>query len=166
MRPLRINRKKLLAGVSALGMLSMGAVYAIDEPFNVTMTLYDAIVITETQALSFPNTTSGGALAVVVAPTDGTAAIFTATGQASTGATGSVVEASIDMQHSTWSVADPTKEITVDTWTTGGNLSGAGAMTFDGTGNITNLRVGGTANVSANDIAGAYTGTATFRLVY
>lgn len=166
MRPLKMSRKKLLAGAFVLGLTSIGLVYATDEPFNVTMTLYDPIVITETQALSFPNTTSGGAIGVTVAPTDATAAIFTATGQASTGVTGSIVEASIDMLHSTWTVADVTKEITVDTWTTGGNLSGAGAATFDGAGNLTNLRIGATANVSANDIAGAYTGTATFRLVY
>lgn len=167
MNPFKDRGRRFLAGaIGALTLGVAGAAYATDEPFNITMTLYQAIVITETQALSFPNTTSGGAIAVTVAPADGTAAIFTATGEPSTGVTGSVVESSIVMQHSTWSVADVTKEITVDTFTTGGNLSGAGAGTFDGTGNITDMRIGGTANVQANDIAGAYSGSATFRLVY
>lgn len=147
-----------------IGVGFAGSASATDEVFNVTMSLVAPIVITETQALSFSNAGAGSASTVVTAPTDGTAAIFTATGEASTAVTGSVVEANITM--TTGDGIGTTKQITVDTFTTGGDMDGAGAATFSAGGALSNLRVGASANVLAEDIAGAYSGTATFRLVY
>lgn len=161
---MKISNNVLSAAVVALGIGIAGSAKATDEVFNVTMSLVAPIVITETQALSFSNAGAGSASTVVTAPTDGTAAIFTATGEASTAVTGSVVEASIEM--TTGDGVGTTKRITVDTFTTGGDMDVAGSATFDGAGDLTNLRIGATANVQAEDIAGAYTGTATFRLVY
>ena len=161
------KRSKPLLAAVAVSSIFASVVYAADEPFNATMSLIAPIVITETQALSFTNTVTGNALPVVTAAGDGTAATFTATGEASTGVTGSVVESNITMQHSTWSTSDATREITVDTFTLGGDMNaGTGVATFSAGGALSDLRVGATSNVEANDIAGAYAGTATFRLVY
>jgi len=166
MKEFFVKPKALLAGV-AISSVLVGLVYATDEPFNATMTLIAPIVITETQALSFADTVAGTGSSVVTAAADATAATFTATGEASTAVTGSVVEANITMQHSSWTVPDATKEITVDTWTLGGDMNpGTGAATFSGGGALNDLRVGATATVGATDITGVYTGTATFRLVY
>ena len=161
---MKLQNKIIATTAIVTGLTVGGSVLATDEAFNVTMSLITPIVITETQALSFANTSQGSAATVVTAPTDGTAAIFSATGAASTAVTGSVVEASITM--TTGDGVGTTKQITVDTFATGGDMDGAGAATFDGTGNLSNLRIGATANVEAEDIAGAYSGTATFRLVY
>ena len=45
-------------------------------------------------------------------------------------------------------------------------MSAAGAASFDVSGGLSDLRVGGTAKVESDDIPGDYTGSATFRLVY
>ncbi len=58
------------------------------------------------------------------------------------------------------------EQILVNGFTTGGDLDGSGNATFDVTGNLSDLRIGGVANVESEDVAGQYTGTATFRIVY
>ena len=157
------NVSKIAASATlALGLIGNAA--ATDETFNVGMTLLAPIVITETQSLTFADTISGSASDVTTAASDSSAATFTATGEANRAVTGSVVESSIVM--TTGDGADATKQITVDTFTTGGDMSVAGAATFDGSGELNDLRIGGTAHVEADDIAGSYSGTATFRLIY
>lgn len=153
------SRVALSATIVGLGYAQ--SAMATDESFNATMTLLAPIVITETQALSFPATTTG-ANTVVVAAADATAATFTATGEASTAVTASVVEASINMTNGG-------STIPVDTWTFGGTLTdagGSGTASFSGAGSLGTMRVGATATIDGTDIAGAYTGTATFRLIY
>lgn len=159
---LRQITKITAAATLALGLAQ--AANATDEAFQASMTLVAPIVITETQALSFADTIAGSTSDVATAAADASAAIFTATGEANRAVTGSVVEASIEM--TTGDGVGTTKRITVDTFSTGGSMDAAGAATFDATGNLTDLRIGGTAHVQAEDIAGAYAGTATFRLVY
>ncbi len=156
-----------IAKIAAAATLALGVSHyavATDETFQASMQLVAPIVITESQALSFADTIAGQATDVVTAAADTTAAIFTATGEANRAVTGSVVESNITM--TTGDGADTTKQITVDTFTTGGDMDASGAATFDTNGDLSDLRIGGTAHVEAEDIAGAYTGTATFRLVY
>ena len=54
----------------------------------------------------------------------------------------------------------------LDTFTYGGDLSSSGTGSFDNSGDISDMRVGATAHVAANDTPGAYTGSATFRVTY
>ena len=161
------NIAKKIALVSATAGLSISMINsasAADESFNASMTLLAPITITETNALSFANTESGQLVDVVTAALDSTAAQFTSTGEPSTAVTGSVVETSIVMITGTGDVT--TKQITVDTWSFGGDMNGSGVATYDGSGDLSNLRVGATAHVEAEDIAGAYAGSATFRVTY
>ena len=145
--------KRILGLVCFLSLVLTSNANATDESFDATITLLAPIVITETQALSFPDTIAGAITDVTVAPADGTAALFTATGEASASIARSIVEASIDM-------TDGSTNISVDTFVL------SGAVAFDGTGNINDFRIGATAHVEAADAAGAYTGSATFRVVY
>ncbi len=156
------NISKLVALTLGLGIV--GSAQATDEPFNASMKLIAPIIVSETKALSFVEAVAGTADTVITAAGDGEAAIFTATGEASRAVTGSVVESSITM---TTGGGGATEQITVDTFTTGGNLSALdGSAAFDGTGNLVDMRIGATANIDATDVAGDYTGSATFRLVY
>jgi hypothetical protein len=132
--------------------------FATDKSFNATMVLLTPIVINKTADLVFPATVSGAAADVTVATGDAGAAVFNATGEASTGFTKSVVEASIEM--TTDNGVGSTKRITVDTFTL------AGPAAFDAGGAAAGLKVGGTAHVQAEDIAGSYSGAATYRIVY
>ena len=161
------NIAQKIALVSATAGLSLGLINsasAADESFNASMTLLAPITITETNALSFANTESGQLVDVTTAALDSTAAQFTSTGEPSTAVTGSVVETNINMTTGTGD--DSTKQIVVDTWTFGGDMNGSGVATYDGSGDLSNLRVGATAHVEAEDIAGAYSGAATFRVTY
>jgi hypothetical protein len=154
---------KIAALSLSLGLVS--AANATDESFNIGITLIAPIVITETNALSFVETTAGSDQTVTTAPGDGIAATFTATGEANRAVTGSVVESSVVL--TTGAGVTTAEQMTVDTFTTGGtDMSGAGAATFDGSGDLSDLRVGATANVLTEDVPGVYAGSATFRLVY
>ncbi len=153
---------KIAALSLSLGLVS--AANATDESFNIGITLIAPIVITETNALSFVETTAGSDQTVVTAPADGIAAQFTATGEASRAVTGSVVESSVTL--TTGAGLTTPEQMTVDTFTTGGDMSGAGAATFSVGGALSDLRIGATANVLTEDVPGTYAGSATFRLVY
>lgn len=157
---------KLLAipAVLAAGLFLATPAKATDLGFNLGMTLLTPIAVVNSQGLTFPATTAGAPATVVVAPADATAAVFTATGEPSTPVTGSVVEASITMTTGT-GLTTP-EQMTVDTFTTGGDMNAAGAATFDGAGALNNLRIGASANVLAEDLPGVWSGTATFRLIY
>ncbi len=150
-----MKKRLLLAAVAVTT-----TVMATDESFDVLMELLAPIQITEVKNLQFPATLSGAALDVVVATGDTGAAEFSATGTASKSFTKSVVESSITLQLDGNSGGLSTKEIVVDTF------SLAGPVAFDGSGNATGLKVGGTAHVLAEDLPGQYSGVATFRMVY
>lgn len=124
------------------------------------------IAITEVQALSFPDTLNGVTVDVVVLPTDGNAAIFNITGTASVAVTASVVEASIVMVNPVGNPNAAGNKITVTNWSYGGTVAADGTAFMDASGELNNVRIGGTAKLSANDNAGSFAGTATFRFVY
>lgn len=137
---------------------------AQDAPFNATITLIQPITLSTVQDLTFAPQVAGTTVDVVTAAGDTNAAIFSATGALDAVALGSVVEPTIDM--STGAGASTAETIVVDTWSYGGSLAVDGSTVFDGTGNIADMRVGATAHVEAEDVAGDYVGSATFRLVY
>ena len=146
--------KKLFVMIFAL-TLSASAM-ATDQTFNVSLKLFKPITITKVQDLLFPDTTlTGSAFTIVVLPADSGAANFTAQGGKNRNITKSVVESSINM-----AAAGVVGTIAVDTFV----LSGPTA--FDGSGNITGIKVGATAHVLAASEDGNYTGTATLRVVY
>lgn len=139
-----------------------GKAIAATETFEATLELLAAINITEVQALAFPDTEAGTAGTLVVAPADATAAVFSATGSAS---------ANIAVSVGDINMTDGTDNIPVATWVFGGNLvdggdGNNGTGSFDGTGNIADMRVGATATLGGTEGAGSYAGTATFTVVY
>lgn len=139
-------------------------VYGQDESFTVTLNILAPIVLTESQPLAFSNSLAGTDNDVVIAPTSGDAAKFTATGEADHAATGSIVENSIILV--TGEGVDSSEQITIDSFVLGGDMNVGGNMTFNAEGNANDLKVGGTAHILAEDIIGSYSGAATFRLVY
>ena len=157
--------KNVKSVVKSLALSTLAAAsfqaQAADEAFDVTLKLLTPISISETQSLDFGETVSGSASTIVVAAADANAAVFTATGDASETASVQIVESSITM--TTGDGSGTTKQITVDGFSLGGDVSG-GAITF--TGGADDIRVGATANVEAEDIAGNYAGSATLQVVY
>lgn len=158
---LRQITKIAAAATLALGVAQM--VHATDEAFDATITLVAPIVITETKGLDFKDATFGSNSTVVTASADPEAAIFAVQGEANAQIAASVVETSIEMITGTG--AATSERITVDSFSLGGDLIG-GVATLDGSGQLNDLRVGGSAHVEAEDIAGTYVGTATFRVTY
>ena len=156
--------KTVCSAVIAFGLVSNAQ--AADETFQATLKLLTPISITEVQALDFGEAISGTNQTLTVGAADGSAAVFSAQGDSSKTATASVVETSITM--TTGDGVGTTKQIVVDNFTLGGNgITGADQVDFiAGSGNVSDIRVGGTANVEADDIAGDYAGTATFRVIY
>jgi len=151
-----MKKKLLYMGIALVSTAALSS----DEIFNVTVKLLAPIAIIEDSPLVFPNTQSGSASNVVVGTGDAGAASFHATGSPSVAFTKSVVESSIVMELSGGSSGDATKEIVVDTFVL------AGPSAFDGSGAASGLKVGGTARILDNDVAGDYSGTATFRMIY
>ncbi len=144
-------------------LVNMRFLYAADEPFNVTIELQSPIVLSEINGLSFVSTPTGMNTDVVTAPRDALAATFSVRGNPNTAVTGSVVESSITM---TTGAGGINEQIVVDNFTTGGGLNRIGKGTLRASGSLKDIRVGGTAHVKANNVAGSYIGTATFRLLY
>lgn len=167
MRPLRRARFILLATMAflAVGLLAPPSAAAQGPPPGAGGSA--GIKVTLVQGLVFPSMAAGLPAVVVVTAADANAAVLTASGKKNNAVTASVVEPSILM--TTGTGAAPAEQIPVTGWTFGGSLvdgGGSGSGVMDGTGNITNMRVGATATVSASNVGGTYTGTATFRLVY
>lgn len=156
--------KSVGSAVIAFGLVS--SAQAQDETFQATLKLLTPISITNSQALDFGEAIAGTNQTLTVGAADGSAAVFSAQGDSSKTATASVVETSITM--TTGDGVGTTKQIVVDNFTLGGGgISGADQVDFiAGSGNVSDIRVGGTANVEADDIAGDYAGTATFRVIY
>ena len=152
-------KKLKIFTVAATGLiLSTSTLYAVDQAFNVSITILTALGITKTSDLSFPTTASSGSIqAVTVAPADGTAATFDITGEPSTAITASIVEADVTLTAST---------IVVDTFTFGGGLAADGTATTTAGGAVAGAAVGATANIPASHAAGSYSGSLTFRVLY
>ena len=142
----------------------INSAFANDETLNVGMTLYTPFSITENQGLTFADTTIGAKVKVTTTPADTSAAIFFATGEPNRTVIGSIVENRIFM--TTGDGNRGRKRIRVNKFKTGGDMNATGIATFNNLGQLNNLRIGATAHVKANNIAGAYSGTATFRLLY
>ncbi len=161
----KISFKVLRHSVIAISLSSAiaGSAIAADESFNVTMTLQSSLVITETNALSFINTTVGTAATIITSPADALAATFSAQGLPAASVTGSIVENSIIMSTGGGSANE---QIVVNSFSTGGDMNASGIATLDSGGQTANLRVGATANVLAANVPGNYAGAATFRLLY
>lgn len=145
-------------------VLTSTRVLAENTSFQSTLRLLAPNSITEVQPLEFPITTIGQDAIVTVSPADVSAAVFIATGSPSTAMVGSVVENQIWVDNGL--SGKNSNKIKVGNFTVGGNMGLNGNTVFDGRGIADNLRVGATAEVRANDPAGTYTGTATFRVLY
>lgn len=155
-----------LVTLSAAAILSCSLpALATDSSFSINADLLSNIVLTKSQDMTFPDQEIGTAQTYVVSPTDTGAAVFTATGSASKNVTGSVTTASVSLTCTTAATCG-TETITANTFTTGGDMAANGDATFDGTGNLSNLRIGASEVVTATNKAGSYAGSATFRLVY
>ena len=154
--------KKIQILVIAISALLLGtSAYAVDESFNVSITILTAITITESgTGLDFGNLpTSTSAQTVTVSPGDSGAATFDIAGEPNGTVTVSVAESSVNL-------AGPGTNIVVDTFTVDGTNCSGGAGTLDGSGNLTTCSVGATANVNANQTTGSYSGTATLQVIY
>ncbi len=160
------NTLNFLAVISCglvMTLCSVSTAIAANESFSVTMFLKRPLLITEVNSLSFPDTNIGSSVSVVTEPEDAMATTFLATGIANAAVTGSIVENSITLVTGGSSVSE---QILVDQFTTGGDMSSKGNAVFSSLGILKNLRIGATANIRAENVAGAYSGTATFRLIY
>ncbi len=153
-----------IMAASIASALSFSALAAEEERFNATLTLLAPMSIVEVKGLGFEAALANQNVSIVTAATDTKAATFTARGTALWEVQGSVVESSIDM--TTGDGSDATKTITVSSFTYAGDMDASGVATFNGSGELSNLRVGATAEINSNDIAGDYSGEATFRLTY
>lgn len=161
-RNLAFATAALITATSVVAVAAQSGQYG-EASFNATLTLYAPIVVTKLHDLTFGEIVSGTASDNTIAPGSANAAQFSATGDVNADVTGAVQSSSITLTNG---VSGPTGQITVDTFTYGGDLSSGGAGSFDSSGDISDMRVGATAHVASNDTPGAYTGSATFRVTY
>ena len=150
--------------VTLSSMTLSSAALAEDASFTLGMQLLAPIELTLNNSLSFADTTSGQDTVISTAPDNANAVIFSATGEPNRAVTGSVVESSVLMTTGTGTTSD--EQITVDSFQTGGTMDASGQATFDGSGQLDDLRIGASAHVESEDVPGAYSGNATFRLTY
>ena len=165
MKTVRTTKIAKIAATVALGLGVVAGVNATNESFQSTLRILSPIAITEVRALDFGDT-EGGNVNMVIAATAPTAAVFSATGEASKYATASVSESSITMLRTGGSAGTTSDEIVVDTFTLGGTGISGSQVDFGVGGSASDLRVGATAHVLAEDVAGSYVGSATFSLIY
>ena len=117
-----------------------------------------AITVTLVRNLDFGYQILGLAKSVIVAPTDSGAASFNASGlTVGRTTTCSVTSSSITLSNGG---SGTTNQITVNAF----KISGCTTPVPSG-GQILGIGVGATAVINTNDLAGDYTGTATFRIV-
>ncbi|MBL4864892.1 MAG: DUF4402 domain-containing protein [Pseudomonadales bacterium] len=163
-KTLRSNKIAKIAAIAGLG-LGLGVVAGVQatgKPFQATLRILIPCVITEVRALDFGDT-EGGNVDITIAPTDPTAAVSSATGQPNKYATASILQSSVTMLRSGGNSPD---EIVVDTFTLGGDDISGSTVDMGASGSVSDMRVGPTAHVLAEDVAGDYSGTATFSLLY
>lgn len=137
---------------------------AENAAFQSSLRLLQPNTITEIQALEFPLTAIGQNVNVTVAPSDGLAAVFIATGTPDAPIVGSVVEGQIWIDNGI--SGKSSNKIRVGNFTVGGNLDANGNTVLNASGIANDLRVGATAEIRSNDPPGTYSGTATFRVLY
>ena len=154
-----INNKMKICLLVVLGISLSSIGLAATGTFNISIKIITALAVAETQALSFPDTeSSSSSQTVVVGAADANAAVLSITGEPS-----NLVNVSVD---ATATLTDGTNNITVDSFALGGDCAG-GTATIDGaTGIAADCRVGATANLSANQTAGDYAGSATLTVTY
>ena len=168
MKTVRSNKLVKIAAAVALG-LGAGAVCASNTDtadFQALLTLVTPLSINQVQDLSFGEAYSGSAQSLVVDPTDGGAAIFSAIGDVTKTATISMSNDTIVMKKGAGGTANT--EVSVSSFLFGGSgVSGDDILDFDlHESNITDIRVGATATVEAGDEAGSYLGSATVSVIY
>ncbi|GEM_PF-5743793 len=137
--------------------------YTSDAPFNVSIRLLSPITVTTDLSLTFPPILSGTQTDLTVNPSDTNAAVFIAVGSPDMQVVGGIVESSIVMIAGSGSANE---RIPVDSFVTGGDMDTAGTASFSKSGTLDDLRVGATAHIKNNTLPGAYSGNATFRLLY
>lgn len=133
---------------------------AADETFSASLKIIAALSVSESSSLTFPITESSAqAQQVTIGTSDSGAASFNISGEANASITASIVENSLQM-----TVGNST--ITINNFTFGGALSGAGSASLNTGGALTGAKVGATASIPAAAEAGNYSGALTFRVVY
>lgn len=168
MKTVRSNTITKIAAASAITLGVLSAAHAVglsdNASMNAKLRLLSPLTITAVTDLDFGDALEGVVNNVVVATGDAGAASITATGFPNAAVVASLQDASITM--TTGAGTTSPEQITVDTFTLGGSVSGAGVGAFDGSGDISGILVGGTAHILAEDVAGNYTGSNTFVLTY
>lgn len=138
--------------------------HAEQDSFQVGLHLLSPITLTLQSSLNFPSVVAGQDNTVTTAVDSSDAVIFSATGEANASVIGSVVEDFVVMTTGE-GITEP-ERIIVDGFLTGGDLGDTGNGVFNTSGELSNLRIGATAHVQANDVPGYYSSSATFRLTY
>jgi len=153
-----------ILAICCVMMLNHNSAFADEAKFQTTLRLLKPITLTQKSQLSFQSVTAGQTTTVVTEPSSSNAVVFSATGEALSTVTGSVVESQILMISGSGS--DESLQIPVDSFSTGGDLDGSGIGVFDSEGNLDDLRIGASAHIDAYNVPGVYTASATFRLTY
>ncbi|MDH5560495.1 MAG: DUF4402 domain-containing protein, partial [Deltaproteobacteria bacterium] len=134
--------------------------------FALSASSLQAQVVTLINNLTFPTTEDLSAgQAVTVLPTDANAAVFTITGTPNTPVTISIVPSNnVNMV-----LSGGSKKIKIIDFTFGGSVPtqlSPITATLDATGNLSNLRLGATANVLTSTAAGYYLTSIALRVIY
>lgn len=156
-----------IISIIVAAILSSTTTYAAlfsSSSFTSSLSIYHAINISLVQNLNLGAHAVGTAQQVYVNPSSSQAAQFTATGDANARVVGSVVQQQIMLENPAGSGV--TAQISLGSWQFGGDMQSSGQAQFNSSGELHNLRLGGYATISAHNIAGSYSGTATFRLTY
>lgn len=147
--------------LSAFSSASLAAEFNLRTVFKI---LSSQLAVYEQKSLDFGVAVLGQMQTLVRAPSDSGAAVFSAVGVPNAKVTVSVVENSITLITGAGDIND--KQITVTKFTTGGDLDSRGRATFDGQGQLSDMRIGAQAKIKTSNIGGHYQGSATFRIVY
>ena len=165
MKTVRSNKLAKIAASVVLGLGVVAGANALDETFQASLQLVTPLSIAEDQAMDFGESYVGNSTPIAATDGNGAYASFTVNGDLTKTATASVSETSIEML--TDGGVGSTKRITVDGFSVGvGSSIGGNQLNFSGDGEVADVRVYASANQAAEDIAGSYTGTATFQVVY
>ena len=165
-------RMMLLGSLITTSLLPAMSLASDSASFNITAQIIEAISVQNTAPLNFGiirmlETTQD----IVVNPADsgnpsGTEpAKFSATGEPDFAVKGNVVETQITLSCQEAAKCDQ-ESFNVDTFTYGGDMNSDGDATLNDQGALSNLLVGATAHVNANQKSGNYQGTGTFRVIY
>ncbi len=129
-------------------------------PFFISFEVFAAVGLTLVKGMSFGDQVAGQAATVVVAPTDTGAAVLNATGMKKKSTATCSYSNSVTLTNGGGGAAN---SITISAFNVSG-INCAGTVVPAG-GQINNIGLGATANISATNNMGSYTGSATFTLV-